>query len=167
LPGFSKEVAMSKRMFPILLLAIYGCSEKDWLIAPSAPQHYLEVSAPVISVSRPGVFKPFLSVQSVDTVVTTKFIVSSENNPQVVAWALGPLTYKRVFDYTWDVWESKYISCPYPDRKLEAEFGSECQIHGHRFLSGTFAFKKSGAIGVVVVASWDSAPTKYSMVMLR
>ena len=156
---------MSKRMFPILLLAIYGCSEKDSLLTPSAPQHYLEVSAPVISVSRPGTFKPVLSLQSVDTMVTIKFLVSSESNPQVVAWALGPLAYKRVVDYTWDVWESKYISCPGPDRKLQAEFGPESQIAGQKFLSGTFTFKKSGAICVAVVASWNTAPTKHSMVM--
>ncbi len=153
-------------MFPILLLAIYGCSEKDSLIAPSAPQYYLEVSAPVISVSRPGLFKPFFSLQSVDTIVTIKFFASAGDNPQVVAWALGPLAYKRVVDYGADGWESKYVSCPCPDRKLEAEFGAEFFIQDQRFRPGTFTFNKSNMICVVVAASWSDAPTKYSMVML-
>jgi hypothetical protein len=154
-------------MFSILLLAIYGCSEKDTLIAPSAPQHYLEVGAPVLSVSTPGPWEPVLRVQAIDTIVTIKFFVSSEDDPQVVAWALGPLSYKRVFDYTWEAWESKYISCPCPDRKLKAEFGPARSICGQAFLSGNFVFKKSDVICVVVAASWRNAPVKYSSVMLN
>ena len=150
----------------ILLLVSLGCSENNPVFAPPIPTYYLEVSPPVISPYRPGPIKTVFSLQSVDTIVTIKFFASAGDNPQVVAWGLGPIAYKRVLDYGTDGWESKYVSCPCPDRKLEAEFGPDCFIQGQRFLSGTFTFKKSNMICAVVVASWSNAPTKYSTVML-
>ena len=158
---------MSMRMFPILLLAMYGCSEKDLILAPSAPQHYLEVSAPVISICRPGPSKPFVSIQKIDTVVIIKFSVSADDDPQVVAWALGPLAYKRVFDYDWDVWESKYVSIPCPAKKATVEFGPDFYIEGQRFRSGTATISKCDVMGVTVVASWSNGPLKHVSVMLK
>ena len=158
---------MSMRMFPILLLAIYGCSEKDLLVTPSAPQHYLEVYAPVYSISQPLPSKPILSIQKVDTLVTIKFSFSANDEPQVVAWVLGPLGYIWVFDYDWGVWESKYISVPCPAKKAKVEFGPEFYIEGQRFKSGTVTLSTCDVIGVTIVASWCNGPLKHAQVMLK
>jgi hypothetical protein len=157
---------MSKRLLPILFMVIYGCSEKDMLFTPAAPQHYLEVSPPIISVSTPGPVKPMFRIQSADTIVTIKFLASYEDNTQVVAWGLGAISCKRIIVDGADGWESKYVTCPCPDKKLEAEFGPDCFIQGQRFISGTITFKKCGMLGVVVVASWSDASKKHSLVML-
>jgi hypothetical protein len=158
---------MSKQIVSLLLLlAAVGCSENNPLVTPAGPKYYLEVSAPVISSCGSGSCKPLLSVKSLDTMVTIKFLVSSENDPKVVAWALGPIAYSRVFDYNWDVWESKYVSTPRPDSKLMPEFGSECCVQGQKLRAGTFSFKKSDIVCVVVAASWNNGPVKHTMVKL-
>jgi hypothetical protein len=155
-------------MFPILLLVLYGCSEKGSILTPSAPEHYLVVYAPEITVNRPAPSKPlFKTTQQIDTIVTIKFVASADDDPRIAAWALGPLAYKRVFDYDWEVWESKYISIPCPAKKTTAEFCGECTIDGQRFKMGSVTIPKGDLLGVTIAASWTTGPLKYENVMFK
>ena len=148
---------MSKKMFPILLLlALYGCSEKDTVITPTAPQHYLVAYAPVISISQPPLS---------DTVVTIKVSVSADDDPRVVAWADAPLTNETMSNS--QVSGRSSISVPSSAKRLVVEYGAESYIEGQRFKSGTVTILRTGVTCVTVVASWNNGPMKCESAVLN